>query len=48
MADRWCTTPRWSMIALNPVGAACSIQRPLSTARRVDEAICWVCTWFNQ
>jgi hypothetical protein len=41
-AVRWCTSPAGDTKAEKPVGATCTTQRPVSTARSLDEAICWV------
>ena len=38
------TSPSGETNALNPVGAACTTQRPCSMARSRDEAICWLCS----
>ena len=43
-AVRWCTSPSGVTNAENPVGAACTTQRPVSRARSRLEAICCVCT----
>ena len=42
------TPPLGVMIALKPVGAACRTQRPVSSARSRDDAICCVCTIVSQ
>jgi hypothetical protein len=42
MPERSTTRPDGVMIALNPVGAACTSHRPVSIARRRDDAICWL------
>ena len=39
------TRPPGVTIAENPVGAACSTQRPVSIARSWLDATCWPCTW---
>ena len=38
------TVPSGAMNAVNPVGATCTTQRPVSIARRRLDATCWVCT----
>ena len=42
------TRPLGVTIALKPVGAACNTQRPVSSARSRDDAICCVWTIVNQ
>ena len=44
VAVRCWTSPSGDTKALNPVGATCTTQRPVSMARSRDEATCWVCT----
>ena len=48
MLVRSTTSPSGVTTAENPVGAAWTTQRPVSMARRRDEATCWVWTWVNQ
>ena len=40
---RWNTSPSGDTNAENPVGDTCTTQRPVSTARNLLEATCWVC-----
>ena len=39
------TTPRWVTTALNPVGAACTRSRPVSTAWTIAAAVSCVGIW---
>ena len=51
LADRRCagsTSPSGVTMAEKPVGAACSVHRPVSMARSRDDAICWLCTMVSQ
>ena len=41
MPLRWATAPSGVTMAENPVGAACTTHRSVSTARSLLEAICW-------
>src|SRR4029453_16919672 len=45
---RWRTSPSGVTKALNPVGAAWTTHRPVSSARTRELAPCWVCTMVNQ
>jgi hypothetical protein len=42
MLERSTMCPDGVITALNPVGAAWTTQRPVSIARRRDDAICWL------